>query len=131
MAGEEGQIFNKLGNNGGSTNQVAALFNNFSRNSNSGNAYMQHQPRLVNVLQRLLKTKTGLSDSLFPSVNTNNTTAKVPRDVVVFVIGGVCYEEVRFVYELNQNNEDFNIMIGGTNTLNSNTFINNLIDSST
>lgn len=131
MAGEEGQIFNKLGNNGGSTNQVAALFNNFSRNSNSDNAYMQHQPRLVNVLQRLLKTKTGLSDNLFPSVNTNNTTAKVPRDVVVFVIGGVCYEEVRFVYELNQNNEDFNIMIGGTNTLNSNTFINNLIDSST
>ena len=37
-----------------------------------------------------------------------------PQDVIVFMIGGVTYEEAITVYEMNQNNPGVRIVLGGS-----------------
>lgn len=126
IIGDEGNIFNHLGgNHNGPTNHVAALFSNISGSNNQvNNAFMQHEPRIVSILHKLLKGKLGSSYS-----NVGNYPDKLPpREVVVFIIGGVCYEEARFIDELNKTIDDVRIVIGGTHTINSKGFMDNLND---
>lgn len=126
ITGEDGAVFNKLGGTVGAANQVAALFSNISGGNNTENAFMQHQPRIANVLDKFIKGKQSLSNT-FVSVGKDNTDSKIPfREIVVFVIGGVCYEEVRIIEELNKNHDGVRIVLGGTQTLNSKIFIDNL-----
>ena len=126
ITGEDGGIFNKLGGTVGAANQVAALFSNISGNNNTDNAFMQHQPRIANVLDKFVKGKQALNNN-FVSVGKDNTDSKMPfREIVVFVIGGVCYEEARLIEELNKNHDGIRIVLGGTQTLNSQIFIDNL-----
>ncbi|TID12965.1 hypothetical protein CANINC_005064 [Pichia inconspicua] len=123
MNGEDGNVFIKKGGSTGPTNHVTALFHNFSKN-NTDNAYMQHQPRLVSILDRIIKGKFVSNN--FASIGGSSGEQQF-RNIIVFMIGGICYEEVRHIDELNKTN-DVNIIIGGTHTLNSKRFIGNLQD---
>lgn len=124
LISEDGGIFNKKGGSDGPANHVTALFHNFSKN-NADNAYMQHQPRLVSILDKIIKGK--FMSNNFSSVGTSSNSNE-SKNIIVFMIGGICYEEVRHIDELNKNNEGVNIIIGGTHTLNSKRFISNLQD---
>lgn len=130
-AGEDGAIFNKVGSPSGAANHVAALFNNFSGKNNgmSDNAFMQFQPRISVLLEKLVKSRVGLSGDTFVNINNSVSESKVaPSEIVIFMVGGVCYEEARIIDEINQNTDDVRIVIGGTHTLNSKSFINNLME---
>lgn len=128
ISGEDGSIFNKIGGSVGAANHVAALFSNISGHNDNGNAFMQHQPRLANVLDKIIKGKLGLNNN-FVSVGKDNADSKMPfREIVVFIVGGVCYEEARLVNELNKNNDGVRIVLGGTHTINSTTFMDNIRD---
>ncbi|KAG0684507.1 vacuolar protein sorting-associated protein 45 [Pichia californica] len=132
MAGDDGSIFNKLGGNITAANHVAALFNNISGNNsnNNENAFMQHQPRLSNILDKIIKGKfNSTPNNNFVTVGKGLMDGKIPpREVVIFIVGGVCYEEERIVNELNKNTDGVRIVLGGTHTLNSTKFIENLKD---
>lgn len=129
MSGDDGNVFNKIGGSTTAANHVAALFSNISGNNNSDNAFMQHQPRLFNILDKVIKGKLNVNENNFVNVGKNVIEGKIPpREIVVFIVGGVCYEEARLVNELNKNTDGIRIVLGGTHTLNSKTFIENLKD---
>lgn len=126
MSGEDGNIFNKLGGNSSATNHVAALFSNISGNNASENAFMQHQPRIANLLDKIIKGKLNTTSN-FANVGKNAMESKFPpREIVVYMVGGVCYEEARFVDEFNKNTDGVRIVLGGTHTLSSKRFIDDL-----
>lgn len=45
---------------------------------------------------------------------TNYFLFSRPQDVIIFMIGGVTYEEAITVYEMNQNNPGVRIILGGS-----------------
>ena len=82
------------------------------------NVYTQHQPLLKLILEDLLRgrLRTNLFPTLGPQYDGKVTT------VVVFVIGGVTYEEAYTVYQLNSTQKS-QIVLGGTSVLNSRAFL--------
>jgi vacuolar protein sorting-associated protein 45 len=94
------------------------------------NVYTQHQPLLVQTLENLSKGKMKETDYPFVSTTRGPRDAK-PQDVLVFIIGGVTYEEARFVAQMNDSGQGFHVTLGGTTILNSGAFVHDLTHSST
>mmetsp|Transcript_40698 Transcript_40698/g.91494 ORF Transcript_40698/g.91494 Transcript_40698/m.91494 type:complete len:554 (-) Transcript_40698:218-1879(-) len=84
------------------------------------NVYTQHVPLLINTLDSALKGK--LKESTFPGVGP--IPASTPKSIIVFVVGGVTYEEGTKVAEINASG--IKVILGGTTIHNSNTFLNEL-----
>eukprot|EP00613_Pedinella_sp_CCMP2098_P029096 CAMPEP_0171737524 /NCGR_PEP_ID=MMETSP0991-20121206/32980_1 /TAXON_ID=483369 /ORGANISM="non described non described, Strain CCMP2098" /LENGTH=556 /DNA_ID=CAMNT_0012334549 /DNA_START=17 /DNA_END=1687 /DNA_ORIENTATION=- len=81
------------------------------------NVYTQHVPLLINTLDSALKGK--LREASFPGVGPIPTAP--PKTIVVFVVGGVTYEEGTKVAELNSSG--YKVLLGGNTVHNSNTFL--------
>ncbi|KAH7648106.1 vacuolar -sorting VPS45 [Cryptosporidium bovis] len=86
------------------------------------NIYIQHKTLMYSLLENLVKGK--LKYSRFPSTDDSNTTKK-PQKVMVFIVGGVTYEEVRDANEI-KNLYDVDIILGGTDIINSKSFIDDI-----
>ncbi|XP_047517667.1 vacuolar protein sorting-associated protein 45 [Pieris napi] len=84
------------------------------------NIYTQHSPLLKDTLEDLLKGK--LRENLYPSVGGEDITRR-PQEVIVFIVGGVTYEEAFCVHQLNQTNPGVRIILGGTTIHNSTSFL--------
>ncbi|KAG7879388.1 hypothetical protein KL925_003500 [Ogataea polymorpha] len=116
-------IFEKVSNStmGGTVNGISF------KNNTDGNVYMQHSPRLKQVLMKLFKNKLNTKNYALLKPNGLEAYAgndKIPdQELVIFIVGGVTYEEARLVAELNQLNPGLKIVIGGTHILDSDTFI--------
>lgn len=80
--------------------------------------YTQHVPLLINTIDSALKGK--LREASFPSVGSGGTTV-APKAVVVFVVGGVTYEEATKVHEINKSG--VKVILGGTCIHNSSSFL--------
>ena len=67
------------------------------------NVYTQHTPLLVHTLELLSKGR--LRDTDYPSISKSSILTSVPgkspKLVIVFIVGGTTYEEVKAVAELN------------------------------
>uniref|UniRef100_K3WVQ4 Vacuolar protein sorting-associated protein 45 n=1 Tax=Globisporangium ultimum (strain ATCC 200006 / CBS 805.95 / DAOM BR144) TaxID=431595 RepID=K3WVQ4_GLOUD len=88
------------------------------------NVYAQHVPPLIKYLESILKGQ--LLDADFGIVNGNATPGiKKVRDVIVFICGGVTYEEAMKVAELNQRVaiSGQRVVLGGTCIHNSTSFL--------
>jgi len=83
------------------------------------NVYSQHAPLLRQLLEDCVKNK--LRTASFPYVGSAGSASKV-KTVVVFIIGGFTYEEAAVVHQLNSSLGS-QILLGGTATLNSKAFI--------
>ncbi|KAI9677613.1 MAG: vacuolar protein sorting-associated protein 45 [Caeruleum heppii] len=90
------------------------------------NVYTQHSPRLELTLQNLIKGR--LKDQQFPFVEGGGTTRDRPQDIVVFMIGGVTYEEARMVAQVNASSPGVRVVLGGTSVHNSTTFLEEVED---
>lgn len=89
------------------------------------NVYAQHVPPLIKHLESILKGQ--LLDSDFGIVNGNATPGvKKVRDVIVFICGGVTFEEAMKVAELNQRVaiQGQRVLLGGSCIHNSTSFLN-------
>lgn len=84
------------------------------------NIYTQHSPLLRDLLEQLIKSK--LKESSFPYLGTSQLRDR-PQDIIVFVIGGVTYEEALMVDMLNRNTPGTRIVLGGTTVHNSQSFL--------
>lgn len=42
-----------------------------------------------------------------------------PTEIIIFIVGGATYEEAKAVAELNRKGLGYNIVLGGTNIINS------------
>ena len=90
------------------------------------NVYTQHSPRLELTLQNLIKGR--LRDQQFPFVEGGGTTRDKPQDIVVFMIGGVTFEEAKMVAQVNASSPGVRVVLGGTSVHNSITFLEEVED---
>ncbi|KAL0477228.1 vacuolar protein sorting protein VPS45 [Acrasis kona] len=103
------------------------------------NVFTQHKPVLHNILDKLFKNK--LNENTFPFMGQSDRS--VPREVIVFIVGGVTYEEALTVHLFNtqqqqqqgnlnpnqgtsQSGAQKSVILGGTKVLNSTRFIRDL-----
>lgn len=93
------------------------------------NVYAQHVPPLIRHLELIVKG--NLLDNEFGIVNGTTTPGvKKVRDVIVFICGGVTYEEASKVAEMNQKLaiSGQRIILGGTYIHNSTSFLAEVAD---
>ncbi|CAM9217961.1 unnamed protein product [Choristocarpus tenellus] len=87
------------------------------------NVYSQHVPLMMGTVEAALKGK--LKESSFPLVTGGNSTSR-PQEVIVFLLGGVTYEEACKVAELNASLPSGNVVLGGSFIHNSTSFLEEL-----
>ncbi|EOD40431.1 Vps45, SM superfamily protein [Emiliania huxleyi CCMP1516] len=89
------------------------------------NVYTQHSPYLAQTLDALLKGT--LTETQYPHLGSEPPTAgakrRAPVEVIVFMVGGVTYEESRYVSEMNTANPGVRVLLGGTTIHNSASFL--------
>ncbi|TAQ85624.1 hypothetical protein B7494_g6029 [Chlorociboria aeruginascens] len=90
------------------------------------NVYTQHSPRLELTLQNLIKGR--LRDQQYPFVESGGTTRDKPQDVILFMIGGVTFEEAKTVSQINASSPGIRIVLGGTSVHNSKSFLEEMED---
>jgi vacuolar protein sorting-associated protein 45 len=88
------------------------------------NVYTQHQPLLVQTLENIFKGKA--KDSDYPYVRSTGNSDTRPQDLLVFIIGGITYEEARFIAQMNESGQGVHVTLGGTTILNSRMFLQDL-----
>jgi len=84
------------------------------------NVFTQHSPVLKDILDNLIKGR--LSEEAFPVAGNESPNFKV-QDVIVFFVGGVTYEESLAVHQFCRANSAIRITLGGTQVLNSSSFL--------
>ncbi|RLV89239.1 Vacuolar protein sorting-associated protein 45 [Spathaspora sp. JA1] len=110
------------------------LFNRDNAPSND-NIYLQYTPRLQEIITGLINPSeqpqssvSGLSTLVPDKVKQQyGSSVQSVQDIIIYIKGGVTYEESRLIYELSQVN-NVNLIIGGDVILNSEIWLNNLYD---
>jgi len=88
------------------------------------NAFMQHISYLNGMVERLLKGKIRDNEAVNINYNTGNNSINEQKfsNLIVFVFGGITFEEIRDLTLLG-NQMGVNIICGGTNIINSKNFL--------
>uniref|UniRef100_A0A7S4TBM2 Vacuolar protein sorting-associated protein 45 n=1 Tax=Ditylum brightwellii TaxID=49249 RepID=A0A7S4TBM2_9STRA len=88
------------------------------------NVYSQHVPVLMDTIQSAVKGK--LSPKSHPYVSGGADKA-APQEIIVFMAGGVTYEEATKINEFNNNNQSkVRVILGGSTVNNSTSFLEEL-----
>ena len=90
------------------------------------NVYSQHVPLLLETLDALAKGK--LKDQHYPTVTGAPPPAAKPSDCLVYVVGGVTYEEASKVTQFNAAKHGLRVVLGGSYIHNSTSFLDDLDD---
>lgn len=90
------------------------------------NVYTQHSPRLELTLQNLIKGR--LRDQQYPFVEGGGSTRDKSQDIIVFIVGGVTFEEAKCVSQINASSPGVRVVLGGTTVHNSTTFLDEMED---
>ncbi|CAL5868895.1 uncharacterized protein PFLUO_LOCUS3122 [Penicillium psychrofluorescens] len=90
------------------------------------NVYTQHSPRLEVTLQNLIKGR--LKELQYPFLEGSGHTRDKPQDIIIFMVGGVTYEEAKMVAQVNASSPGIRVVLGGTTIHNSTTFLEEVSD---
>jgi vacuolar protein sorting-associated protein 45 len=96
------------------------------------NVYAQHIPLLMDTIQSAFKGKLRRETHPFVpgSIKTNSgvpSETVIPGDIIVFMVGGVTYEEGSKISEFNQANKGkIQVVLGGSTVHNSTSFLEEL-----
>jgi vacuolar protein sorting-associated protein 45 len=96
------------------------------------NVYSQHVPLLMDTIQSVVKGK--LRRDTHPFVEGSFTPSRqqpietvIPQEIIIFMVGGVTYEEGTKVAEFNQANKGrMQVILGGSTVHNSTSFLEEL-----
>jgi len=86
--------------------------------------YTQHQPLLMETMDQLLKGKLKATD--YPFVDGGNVKAK-SRIIMVYMVGGVTFEEECAIQILNNTDQTVRIVLGGSCIHNTRSFTNDVL----
>lgn len=103
------------------TNSLGLPSNLFKSIKGIENIYTQHQPLVAALVDQVNQMK--LKEVSFPSVSGCSSASQKPVDIVIFVIGGITYEESLAIHGANQQMAGINVILGGTHILNYRSFI--------
>ena len=84
------------------------------------NAFMQHISYLNGIVERLLKGRSRENETF--NINLNSMNEPKVNNLIIFVFGGITFEETRDLTLLG-NQLGVNIICGGTNIINSKSFL--------
>ena len=84
------------------------------------NIYTQHKPELKEIIEDLYRGK--LKEIVYPFMGSILQRER-PGELIVFVIGGITYEESKTVHELNTSLPGMKILLGGSSIHNSSSFL--------
>ncbi|KAJ3436652.1 vacuolar protein sorting-associated protein [Anaeramoeba flamelloides] len=87
------------------------------------NVYIQHVPLIHQLIERVAKSK--LNSNYYPNVGNINLVGQI-SNLIIFVVGGVTYEEAKFVDSYNKQQTGLNVIIGGTSMLNTKSFFSHV-----
>ena len=100
------------------------------------NVYAQHVPVLIDTLHAITKGKLSrqshpfcMNQAVHQSTTTSTASAEevVPSEIIIFMAGGVTYEEAAKVSEFNNNHRGkINVILGGSTIHNSTSFLEEL-----
>lgn len=99
---------------------------------NKDNIYMQHHPALEKLLysENVLKNFQSVDFDNKALTSNSGPNSKVYKNYLVYIIGGITYEECRVVREFNTdfsyNPHGKKVILGGTTFLNTNNFLQQL-----
>ncbi|KAB7493707.1 Vacuolar protein sorting-associated protein 45 [Armadillidium nasatum] len=92
------------------------------------NVYTQHKPLLTEILNSALRGR--LKETQFPYCGTGNSggalESSCPKSILVFMVGGITYEEAYAVHLLNSSSRSVKIYLGGNYIHNSQSFIDSI-----
>lgn len=88
------------------------------------NVYTQHSCLLKEILDDVFKGRP--LDPQYPFIGSELSFRRPPQQVIVFIVGGVTYEEALAVHSLNLSG--YKCILGGTTIHNSESFINDVLD---
>lgn len=84
------------------------------------NIYTQHTPELKDLLDDLSKGK--LRETQYPFLGSVQQRDR-PQEIIVFIVGGITYEESLVVQNLNRQLPGTRILLGGSTIHNSTSFL--------
>lgn len=87
------------------------------------NIYTQHTPVIKDIVEDMSKGR--LKETQFPFLGTVQQRER-PQEIILFVIGGITYEESLTVYNLNRQLPGTKIIIGGSMIHNSKSFLDEI-----
>ncbi|KAI9832113.1 MAG: vacuolar protein sorting-associated protein 45 [Phylliscum demangeonii] len=100
------------------------------------NVFTQHSPRLRSTLQALIRGRLREQEYPFLSAGPASTPGAAaavgvaardkPQEIIVFVVGGVTYEEANAVAQLNATSAGVRLVLGGTAVCNSASFLEDM-----
>ena len=93
------------------------------------NVYSQHVPVLMDLIQSATKGRLKLETHPFVDGGSRGTQPEtvVPEEIIVFIAGGVTYEEATKISEFNETNPGgIRIVLGGSTVHNSTSFLDEL-----
>ncbi len=88
------------------------------------NVFTQHEPLIKKIL--MLTKEQKLDHSSYPFV-VGQPAPTSPTNVIVFVVGGITFEEVATIHKLNAENLGYNYIIGGTGMVRPQDFIKDIL----
>eukprot|EP00475_Leptophrys_vorax_P035482 TRINITY_DN5852_c0_g1_i2.p4 TRINITY_DN5852_c0_g1~~TRINITY_DN5852_c0_g1_i2.p4 ORF type:complete len:278 (-),score=83.26 TRINITY_DN5852_c0_g1_i2:1576-2409(-) len=104
---------------------ISAVSSNFKTISN---IFTQHQPYIARVIERLVKQSSSKAlDVDFPCVEQPVYKSN-PKSIILFVLGGVTFEEAAYVASLNSSSPGYSVVLGGSSVINSKMFLADLHD---
>jgi len=84
-------------------------------------------PRLAHILQQLADGDGKISEEQYPSTPPSSFQRPGAKEVVVFIVGGVTFEEVRCVHDFNEEHgSQLRVTLGGDRMLNAMGFVRSL-----
>jgi len=116
----------------GSHDVISKMTKNFmSSVQGVSNVYAQHVPLLIDTINSLVRNR--LKESTHPFLMNAATgidspaNRKPPQEILVFMLGGITYEEATNVYEFNQTNTyGVKVVLSGSTIHNSTSFLDEL-----
>ncbi|XP_072166746.1 vacuolar protein sorting-associated protein 45-like [Diadema setosum] len=84
------------------------------------NIYTQHRPLVYETVDQLIKGR--LKEGAYPYLGSSQLRDK-PQDVLVFMIGGITYEECLAIYNFNRATPGVKVILGGTTVHNMESFL--------
>lgn len=113
------------------------LFFSHQPQRQNDNVYLQYVPKLNDILGQLIARHDDLADefsTLVPDCLLSRygklaaALALEVQNVIIYIRGGVTYEEARLVHELNESNKGLNFIIGGNRVINSSMWLDEMYD---
>ncbi|OTF75544.1 vacuolar protein sorting-associated protein-like protein [Euroglyphus maynei] len=87
------------------------------------NIYTQHTPVIKDLIEDLYRCR--LREILYPFLGSVQQRER-PQEIIIFIIGGITYEESLTVYNLNRQLQGTKILLGGSIVHNSKSFLDEI-----